>query len=244
MRFRPTFWATALALPVLVILLGLGTWQVQRLQWKNELIENRTARISMPVVSPGALVGAGIATIDDSALATLEYMPVSLEGKFAPAAAFRLLPRVRNGQQGFHVVSFLDAGDPLGTILVDRGWVPLATSEDAFPAPTGRVRVAGFVRLFVKPGLFVPDNEPEANNWFFMDERAMRAAAGLPSKPPVKFYVQAGPNNTPSGLLPVGSVPDVNLRNSHLAYAVTWYTFAIIFVVIFVLFHWQRRRHE
>ena len=45
-RFRPTFWATALAVPVLILLLALGTWQVQRLEWKNELIENRTERIT------------------------------------------------------------------------------------------------------------------------------------------------------------------------------------------------------
>ena len=67
----------------------------------------------------------------------------------------------------------------------------------------------------------------------------MLAAANLSG--PVGFYVQAGPNATPPGVYPVGSVPDVKLRNSHLEYAVTWYALAAVLVVIFVIFHWKRK---
>ena len=78
MRFQPTFWATALALPVLIVLIVLGTWQVQRLQWKNELIETRACarRGRHRSRSRKHWLRA-----DD--LADIEYRPVTVSG--APA---------------------------------------------------------------------------------------------------------------------------------------------------------------
>lgn len=241
MGFRPTIWATVLAVPVLITLIGLGTWQVQRLQWKNELIENRSARITLPPVPTISLAAVREGRVEGSELAALEYRPVVLEGSYVGEQSLRLLPRLRDGRRGFHLVSPLDTGGPLGTVIVDRGWAPLDAAAQAVSTPAGPVRVEGFVRLYVEPGMFVPDNEPEANNWFFLDESAMLAAAGAAPGLPARFYVQAGPTSTRPGMFPVGSVPDTNLRNSHLEYAVTWYAFAVVFVVIFVLFHWRRR---
>lgn len=241
MRFRPTFWATALALPLLVLLIGLGTWQVQRLQWKNDLIDTRAARITLSPISPEVLAGARVATNDDSALRTLEYMPVVLEGRYVDAPPLRIQPRVRDGQAGIHAVSFLDVEAFPAPVLIDRGWAPQDAGGSEIRPPEGLVRVAGYVRLFSQPGPFVPANEPAANVWFSMDEAAMRASIDAPPPPLLKFYVQAGPDNTPPGSFPLGTVPEVNLRNAHLEYAVTWYATAAVFVVIFFLFHWKRK---
>ncbi len=238
MRFQPTFWATALALPMLIVLIVLGSWQVQRLEWKNELIETRAARILEPPLSSTHLAAAQQGWLGDRGLTQMEYLPVDLQGTYLGTTALRLLPRVRDGKQGYHLVSAFDAVGPLGTVLIDRGWVPLEIPVESLRPAAEPVRVEGFLRLFVEPGYFVPDNEPAANNWFFMHEGEMLAAANLSG--PVGFYVQAGPNATPPGIYPVGSVPDVNLRNSHLEYAVTWYALAAVLVVIFVIFHWRR----
>lgn len=233
MAFRPTLWATALALPALVVLLALGTWQVQRLQWKNELIDTRAARIGAPAVAASELRGPGA---DPS---TLEYRPITLAGRLRNDKAMILLNRVRGGRVGGHLVTPLELADGQGTVMIDRGWMGLSELRAFAGAPDDAVTVDGFVRLYMPPGYFVPANEPAANNWFFMNEAEMLAAADLSG--PVGFYVQAGPNNVPPGTYPAGSVPDVNLRNSHLAYAVTWYALAGVLVVIFVLFHWKRR---
>ncbi len=238
MRFRPTFWATSLALPALIILIGLGTWQVQRLEWKNDLIDTRAARILKPPLSSTQLAAAQQGWTADQGLAQMEYLPVDLQGTYRGAASLRLLPRVRDGKQGYHLVSGFDAVGPLGTVLIDRGWVPLDIPVESIQTAAGPVRVEGFLRLFVEPGIFVPDNEPDANNWFFMQEGEMLGAASLEGS--VGFYVQAGPGANPPGTYPEGAVPDVNLRNSHLEYAVTWYALAAVLVVIFVVFHWRR----
>lgn len=232
MRFQPTFWATALALPILIVLIALGTWQVQRLQWKNELIETRGERVGAAPVE----ITRALAAADD--LADLEYRPVTVTGELRNDRAMILLNRVHDGGAGGHLIAPLELANGLGTVMVDRGWMPLPDLR-AFTATAGEpVTLDGFVRLYTVPGYFVPDNEPGANNWFFMDEAEMLATANLSG--PVGFYIQAGLNATPPGVYPVGSVPDVNLRNSHLEYAVTWYALAAVLVVIFVVFHWRR----
>ena len=233
MRFQPTFWATALALPVLIVLIALGTWQVQRLQWKNELIETRAERVgAAPVEVTQALAAAGD-------LADIEYRPVTVSGELRNDHAMVLLNRVHNGVVGGHLIAPLEIENGLGTVMVDRGWMSLPDLR-AFTAAGGEpVTLEGFVRMYTVPGYFVPENEPGENNWFFMHEAEMLAAANLSG--PVGFYIQAGPNATPPGVFPVGSVPDVRLPNSHLEYAVTWYALAVVLLVIFVIFHWKRK---
>jgi len=55
MKFRPTLWPTVFTIPALIVLLGLGTWQVDRLHWKEGLIADRTARTTAaPIALPVA----------------------------------------------------------------------------------------------------------------------------------------------------------------------------------------------
>lgn len=233
MRFRPTFWATALALPILIVLISLGTWQVQRLQWKNDLIETRAARVGVAPVE----ITEALASADN--LADIEYRPVRVSGQLRNDRAMILLNRVHDTRVGGHLIAPLELANGLGTVMIDRGWMSQPDLR-AFPATRGEpVTLDGFVRLYTAPGYFVPENEPGENNWFHMNEDEMLAAANLFG--PVGFYIQAGPDAMPPGAYPVGSVPDINLRNSHLEYAVTWYAFAVVFLAIFVMFHWNRK---
>lgn len=231
MRFRPTFWATVVFLPVFVLLLGLGTWQVQRLGWKNNLIETRVARISAPTLEIGDAKRI-------NAPESIEYRPIRLSGTFQNEHQFRLLNRLYKGTQGSHLVApmVLDGGQ--GTIMVDRGWIPRGPVENIAPTPSTPIVLTGFVRAYTPPGAFLPENEPDANNWFHMNEAEMLAAAGLSGG--VGFYVEAGPESGAAEVFPAGAVPEVNLHNSHLQYAGTWYSFAGVLLVIFVVFHWRR----
>lgn len=231
MAFRPTFWATVVAVPVFVILVGLGTWQLQRLAWKNDLIQTRTERIA-----------AAPLTVDEALNATspeaVEYRPIELNGVLHSEHAYRLLNRVRDGRQGFHVVSPMVLEDGRGTVMLDRGWAPREMFDTPPEGAAAPVRITGYIRAYTEPGAFLPDNEPQNNNWFHMNEAQMLAAAGASGG--VGFYVEAGPGAAAGEAYPVGAVPSVNLRNSHLEYVVTWYGLAAVLLVIFVVFHWRR----
>lgn len=231
MRFRPTFWATVVFVPVFLLLIGLGTWQVQRLEWKTSLIETRTERISAPALD----LAAALATANPE---VIEYRPITVSGLLRNDRAFRLLNRIHDGTQGAHLVVPMELNDGQGTIMVDRGWIPRGTVADLPRDPVRRVTLNGFVRVYTEPGAFLPDNEPNANNWFHMDEAEMLAAAGLSDG--AGFYIEAGPDGSSPGTFPIGAVPDVNLRNTHLQYAGTWYGLAGVFLIIFIVFHMRR----
>jgi surfeit locus 1 family protein len=231
MGFRPTFLATIVFLPVFVVLLGLGTWQVQRLAWKNDLIETRADRIAAPPLSVVQAKAAGLP-------GEIEYRPIRLTGVFQPDHRFRLLNRIYAGTQGSHLIVPMVLENGQGTVMVDRGWIPRGPLENISDEPESVITLSGYVRAYTDPGAFLPPNEPGPNNWFHMHEDEMLAASGLTDG--VGFYVEAGPGRNPPGTYPVGAVPNVNLRNSHLQYAGTWYGLAGVLLVIFIVYHWRR----
>lgn len=238
MAFRPTFWATICTIPALAILVALGTWQLDRLEWKRELIAARAERIGAPPVGFDELARARA----EGRLAALEYRPIAVRGRYAHERAMRLQNRTMDGAAGIHLVVPLTLEGGGGTVLVDRGWVPRDAPARLVEEPGGVIGVSGYVRLFHEPGAFVPHNEPAANVWFSMDEPAMRrvAGAGAGAWEPTGFYIQAGPDSGAAGALPVGETPAVELRNSHLGYALTWYGLAVVLAAIYAIYHWRR----
>lgn len=228
--FRPSLLATLIALPAVLVMLGLGTWQLQRMGWKAELMERVAARVhAAPAPLPATLSDPG----------ALEFRPVTVTGRLLHDKELRLLARPRQGQAGYEIVTPL-VRDGGGTLLVNRGFVPMDKREAA-SRPQGQVAgivtVSGVVRLPQPPGLFQPDNTPGADTWVRVDPAAMAAAVGLPAVAPL--IVEALPGQSPGGL-PAGIEPRVELPNNHLQYALTWYGLAATLVAIYVLS--QRRR--
>jgi surfeit locus 1 family protein len=224
----PTFWS-ALGL---LLLLGLGTWQVQRLQWKEGLIAERNAALAAaPVPLPQTL---------DAARA-LEFRPVRAEGEFLNDHELYLNAQSFSGDQGFLIVTPFRLGDGQ-IVFIDRGFVPTARKEPATRAAgqiTGPTTVTGLLRLPEPPGTFTPANEPQKNSWFSIDLPAMAQAAGIGSALP--FYVDADKTPNPGGW-PQGGQTITDLPNNHLQYAITWYALAVALIAIYIRFAIRRRR--
>lgn len=224
LRFRPRPVAalfTALALPLLI---GLGIWQLDRLQWKGELI----ARVEQRVQGEPQKLPAAITTPD-----RWDYRPVRLRGRFDHAHEFRLQSRTRDGQVGIHLVTPLirAEGPP---VLVDRGWVPWgpdAPENLEIARPEGTVTLVGLARTPPAAGPFTPAPEPRANRWYRIDPQRMAEVAGLDGVAPV--FVEAAPSGP--GTLPIGGQSRVEFRNQHLNYALTWFFFALALLTIFIL---------
>ena len=224
--------AGVLALLLFVVLIGLGTWQVRRLAWKEALIATIEARIHQPPVE----LERFLPTLGP--VAGAEYTPVRVEGTFYHAGERHFLATYE-GSSGFFVYTplLLDTG---AYLFVNRGFVPYDRKDPAMRPQgqvQGRVTITGLVRapLVEKPSAIVPDNDPAANIFFWKDLRAMAATAGLAARASVMdLFVDADATPNPGGL-PVGGVTIINLPNNHLQYAITWYGLAAALAAIVLL---------
>lgn len=231
-RFRPTFWATVFTVPALIILLGLGTWQVQRLGWKEEQIAIRHER-SQP---PGIELPQRFPDPE-----ALEFTRVRMTGEFLHDQEFYLGSRTESGRVGIAVVTPFRLDDGR-TVLVNRGWVPEDRRDPATRAEgqiAGEVTIEGLLRTDGWKGFdFVkPPNKPEERFYFWLDLPVMDDYVDQPIV--TQMYVDAVASDVPGGL-PIGGQTRIQLKNDHLEYAITWYSFAVILAVIYFLFHYRR----
>lgn len=227
-RFRPKLWPTLFTIPALIVLVGLGTWQVERLHWKESLIAERQSRSKGPAIAlPAEIADA----------AALEFYRVRVTGRFLHDRELYLGARSHRGRVGYNVITPMALEDGR-TILVNRGWVPgerkapenrAEAQIEAIVALEGLLRTGGWKGYdFVRP-----DNRPEENFWFWIDLPAMAAHAGL-KRPVTALYVDAGPAENPGGF-PIGGQTRIDLPNDHLEYAIIWYALAVALLVIYLL---------
>ena len=233
MYFRPAIWMTACAVPALAVLLALGTWQVARMHWKEGLIAEFTARAQGEAIPPPA---AGDA-------AGLRFQRLALSGEWMHEAEIQLTGRTFEGTAGYHVVTPMKLDDGR-ILLVNRGWVsqdyrrPESRPESL---ASGRRDVAAILRLPAERGRFVPDNDPERDDWFTFDIADIAAYRGLGQNVVSAYRADV---LRPSGpySMPIGAAVDIDVPNNHWHYALTWYGIALALVGVYAAWHREAGR--
>lgn len=153
---------------------ALGSWQVQRLGWKTDLIarfEDRLVRDPLPLPRE----------VDPSRINEFDYRRVYTVGKFRHDQEMLIGPRTHDGEDGFLVVTPLDRGEDGTQILVNRGWISKARKTQAsreVGLPRGDVLVQGLLREPWIKNMFTPDNIPEKGEFYFPNVAQMAALTG------------------------------------------------------------------
>lgn len=226
-----------LTLVGLAILISLGTWQLQRKQWKEGLIATLDAQLKAPPVPLPPPSQWPSLSPDNS-----EFRRVALRVAFIPNAmpvylytgASALRPDVK--QSGYFLFWPAKAGDQ--TIVINRGYVGLDRRYDA-PA-SGEVEIVGYIRWPEKEGLFLRDSGTDDVR-FVRDPAAM--AKAFDWGPVAPFYIdQELP--VPSGGLPKPGPLTVKLRNDHFGYAITWFGLAASLAAVFAAWAIRERYHK
>lgn len=206
----------------LVVLVSLGVWQMQRLSWKQDILNTIENRISAdPVGLPQ--------TLDPVAD---KYMPVRLTGSIEPGE-LHVLTSIRDIGPGYRVIAPFATTDGR-RILLDRGFVP-ADRKDA-PRPTGPAEITGNLHWPDETDSYTPDPDPASNIWFARDATSM--AAALDTLP--ILVISRGSSETNAGLTPL-PVDTAEIRNDHLQYAITWFSLAAIWTAMTAYFLWRTR---
>jgi surfeit locus 1 family protein len=222
-----------LAIFLIVLFAGLGTWQVQRLGWKLALIERVNTRVH---AAPGALPEA--ARWPQVSKESDEYRHVRLAGHFLYEYSTPVQAVSELGA-GFWLVTPLCTPDG-HIVLVNRGFIPAADNRPGtYPArkaganPCAAVSgpahsLTGLLRIAEPGGGFLRENDPANNRWFSRDVAGIAAARGLGSVAP--FFVDAARGQDPASAPehPVGGLTVISFQNNHLVYAITWYALALM----------------
>jgi surfeit locus 1 family protein len=227
--------ATALAFAILV---SLGIWQLERLQWKEALIARVAARLdSQPIPAPGPKEWP------DVEKAGLEYQPVTVTGRFLhqyEAHVFTTLssPRGRFGGMGYFVMTPLETTDGW-FVYVNRGFVPLDRKYGT-TRPAGQVdaevTVTGLFREPRRASWLSPDDDLSKNVWFSRDPGLFAEWYGPPAAWVAPYTIDARFDPSLPGGLPQGGETLVNFPNNHFGYALTWFGLAAGLVAVFFFF--------
>ena len=220
---KGTRWGLHIAALVgISILLGLGTWQMQRLAWKEGLIAGIETRMKSPPL-PLSAIEAKFKSDGD-----VDYSPVTLTGVVLNAHEQFFLS-THDGQSGWNVYAPLQLEDGR-TLILNRGFVPYDQRDPAKrpgSQPEGVQTITGLARnpLAAKPSSITPENDAASNTWYWKDLRGMAENAGLAPDKVLLFFVDDWSERQPAAL-PVTRTTIVSLPNNHLQYAFTWYGLA------------------
>lgn len=216
--------ARRLILPLLfgilgtAVLVALGTWQLQRMGWKQDMIARIEARLAAdPVPVPVD------ANADED-----QYLRVRETGEIAPGELHVYTSHPPHGV-GYRVIAPLVLEDGR-RILIDRGFVPIDAKDE--PRPLGPATVEGVLHWPQEVDRFTADPDLDENIWFARDPEAM--AEALDAEPVLLVVAES---SIGAGPMPVPVT--VNIPNRHLEYVVTWYGLALVWAGMTVYWLWR-----
>jgi len=237
---RDLIWLSALVVAAFSTLMGLGVWQLQRMAWKDSLNAQIAARTGLEPVILSSALERWKKTKD------VEYLKLRFKGRFRHEGESHYF-MAKSEKSGWRVITPLETtGGRI--VMVDRGFVPDSRKNPAKRAQgqlEGEQVIIGLARAPGIQGLFVPDNAPEKNNWYWRDLNGM-AAAGLPAsdiKRVVPFVVEQEASSIPGGF-PQGGTTKLFLPNNHLQYVLTWFGLAGTLLAVFAVYLRGRYRHR
>jgi len=230
-----------LALVGFVLLVLLGTWQLERKAWKEALIDTLSRRLA---AEPAQLPDVGTwPRLDPS---EMEFRPVHLRAELLEAKealVFTNGSALRDDARGPGYWVFTPARLAEGSIvMIDRGFVPEGRQDPATRRQgelDGMLDIVGVMRWPEPRGFFTPKDDPARNLWFVRDPTAIAAAKNL--GPVAPFYVEQE-SPVPPGGLPSPARLTPHLPNNHLQYAITWYGLAAVLAAVFGAFAWSSWR--
>jgi surfeit locus 1 family protein len=232
--------AHVIVVALAILFINLGFWQLRRLEERR--IENTVgeSRVEADPVELGLLLDASGDDID-----SLEFRRATATGVFQPDDEVLVRSQVHQGVAGFHVITPL-LGEGGDAVLVNRGWVPLDADQvpvEAAPPPDGTVTVTGWVRPSQTRGALGP-SDPDDGRLVTMSRVDIDRIQEQVSYELDPVYLSMLEDL--EGDLPIAaSGPSFDDEGPHLAYAIQWFSFALIGLVgyFFLLRRAARRSH-
>ncbi|MDX1698105.1 MAG: SURF1 family protein, partial [Thiohalobacterales bacterium] len=227
-EFRPGFWPTLVTLAIMPVLVGLGIWQLERAAWKQGLVDTslETTKLSpQPLLD---VIEAG---------GVLDFRPVVARGRYLLDRQLLQDNRIHHGRPGYHALTPLLLEDHDEVVLVNRGWLAMGQTRSVLPplpGPEGDISVTGIIARLPEKVFRLDAVEEHVAGWpqviqhvdFEDIERRLQHAV----IPVVVLLDAADPHGFARDWRPIyGITPD-----KHRAYAMQWFTLALVLLVIYI----------
>ena len=206
---------------IITLFCALGTWQLVRLQWKNNLINQISEGLKSPALNYSNKINTN-------------YQRISVNGEYDFEKQIYLYSLNENGKPGYDVIiPFKTQG--LENILVNRGWIETGEKNDNGINKITTTKIQGLLLKNVKKNIFKPDYEIKNNIWFSINSTDVKKFTGKTFNEHILYLEDE------NVVTPKPKKITIDLPNNHLKYALTWYSISIS---IFAYFLYFRKKNE
>ena len=206
---------------IITLFCALGTWQLVRLQWKNNLINEIGEGLKSPAINYSNKIQKN-------------YQRIIAEGEYDFEKQIYLYSLNEKSEPGYDVITPFKTLD-LENILINRGWIKANQKNEIIINKVEGKKIQGLMFKNVKKNIFKPDNEIEKNIWFSINLEDVNKFTGKKFNEYI-FYLEDEKISTPKP-----KKITIDLPNNHLKYAITWYSISIS---IFLYFLYFRKKNE
>ena len=196
------------------VFLALGTWQVIRLNWKNNLILEIENSLKNPPVQL-------------SQSNQQNYLKIKTSGRVDFEKQIYLYNLNDSGTPGFEVLNpILIDGE---NYLLNRGWIPFEKKDTPEINILDQNNIEGILKTQGRKNIFKPDNDIKENYWFSLNREDISKFTG---KEFSKYIIYLDGNYQ----FPRPKKITANISNNHKKYAMTWFSLAISILLLYLYF--------
>jgi len=198
----------------ILVFIGLGTWQIIRLNWKNNLILEIENSLKNPPV--------------ELAQSNKEnFLKIKTSGSIDFDKQIYLYNLNESGTPGFEVINPIMIGDE--NFLINRGWIPFEKKGTQEINVFDQKNIIGTLKLQGRKNIFKPDNDLDENYWFSLNREDILKFTG---KNFSKYIIYLDGNYQ----LPRPKKITANISNNHQKYAITWFSLALSILLLYLYF--------
>ncbi len=202
----------------------MGNWQLERLEWKKNLIQefNNLAKEKPLSLSMGKMKYRNID----------EFTKIITKGTVDRSKKIFFPAKTYNGKNGFFIASLL-IDNHNNQYLIDEGWFEYS-KLDYFKKNSDIIftEIIGYLRYPTEKKMFTPKNSPSTNEWYYYDLKEIQKY--FKTEINQQFFIKNMSSYSEEFLLP--STAKHNFSNNHLQYAITWFLMSFSILIIYIIY--------
>ena len=196
------------------VFIALGTWQIIRLNWKNNLILEIQNSLKNPPVQL-------------SQSHQKNYLKIKTSGSVDFEKQIYLYSLNDSGTPGFEVFNPIIINGE--NYLLNRGWIPFEKKNMPEINILDQNNIFGTIKTQGRKNIFKPDNDIKENYWFSLNREDISKFTG---KEFSKYIIYLDG----SYQFPRPKKITANISNNHKKYAMTWFSLAISILLLYLYF--------